>query len=72
MLFKRKKVIRDESIEKSVIEGKIAGKRANGRQRKTYIKDLTSLVAGNLTSNELLHAAADKKWFKLMVDNVRN
>ena len=62
-------VIREESIEKLAIEGKIAGKGAKGRQRR---KGLTSSVAGSLTSNELIHAAADRKRFKLMVANVRN
>ena len=63
-------VIREESIEKRAIEGKIAGKRAKGRQRRTYM--YTSSFAGNLTSNELTPAAADRKRFKLMVANVRN
>ena len=64
--------IREESIEKLAIVRKIAGKRAKGKQRRTYMEGLTSSVAGKLTSNELIHAAADRKRFKLMVANVRN
>ena len=43
-------IIGEEGTEKLAIEGKIAGKRAEGRQRKTYMEGLTSSVAGNLTT----------------------
>ena len=66
------RVIREESIKNLVVEGKIAGKRATGRLRITYIEGLTSSVDGNLTSNELLHAAVDRERCKLIVANVRN
>ena len=39
--------IREESIEKLAIEGKVEGKRARGRQRLTYMDGLTSVVVGD-------------------------
>ena len=63
-------VIREESVEKLVVEGKVAGKRAKSRQRITYTEGLTPYVAGNVTSNELLHAAADRQRYKNILDKV--
>ena len=63
--------IREESIEKLAIEGKVEGKRARGRQRLTYIDGLTSVLVGDLRANDLLHGAQDRKRFQNMVANVR-
>ena len=36
-----------------------------------YMDSLTSVVAGNLKANYILHAAEDRKRFQKMVANVR-
>ena len=53
------------------IEGKVDERIATGRRRTTYLEGLTSLVALNLTRNELLYTATDRQRFTLMVTNVR-
>jgi len=62
-------IVRENSLEKLVMEGKIDGSRSRGRQRKKYLDNLVAAV-GCLRKGELFHLTQDRERFKCMVANV--
>ena len=62
-------VVRENGLEKLVLEGKIDGLRSRGRQRKKYLDDLVAAV-GCLRKGELFHLTQDRERFKCIVANV--
>eukprot|EP00795_Rhopilema_esculentum_P000561 gene561-biopygen7121 len=62
-------VVREDGLEKLVLEGKIEDVNARGRQRKVLSDDL-ALKAGNLKKGELLYLAQDSKRVRRVVANV--
>ena len=62
-------IVRENNLERLVLEGKIDGSRSRGRQRKKYLDDLVAAV-GCLWKGELFHLAQDRKRFRCMVINV--
>ena len=62
-------IVRENNLERLVLEGKIDGSRSRGRQRKKYLDDLVA-AAGCLWKGELFHLAQDRKRFRCMVANV--
>ena len=62
-------VVRENGLEKLVLEGKIDGSRSRGRQRRKYLDDLVAAV-GCLRKEGLFHLAQDRERFKCMVANV--
>ena len=62
-------IIRENNLERLVLEGKIYGSRSRGRQRKKYLDDLVA-AAGCLWKGELFHLTQDRERFRCMVANV--
>ena len=62
-------VVRENGLEKLVLEGKIDGLRSRGRQRKEHLDDLVAAV-GCLRKGELFHLTQDRERFKCIVANV--
>ena len=60
---------RKDGMERLSIMGKIDGKRSRGRQRITYVKDMTSWTG--TTPCELINAARDRNRCRVMTANVR-
>ena len=54
-------VNRKEKIEYLAMTGKIAGKRARGRQRMTFISSIIRRMGGSLTACEVLQASKERR-----------
>ena len=62
-------IVREDSIEKLSLEGKVEGCRSRGRQRQDFLQGLAKAVGMKMV--ELLRLAQDRNGFKNMVANVR-
>ena len=62
-------LVRKDRMESLSIMAKIDGKWGRGRQRITYMKDMTSRTG--TTPCELIHAARDRNRWHAMTANVR-
>ena len=62
-------IIRENNLERLVLEGKIDGSRSRGRQGKKYLDDLV-VAAGCLWKGELFHLTLDRERFRCMVANI--
>ena len=62
-------IVREDSIEKLNLKGRVEGCRSRGRQRQDFLQGL-AMAAGTKTV-EILQLAQDRNGFKNMVANVR-
>ena len=62
-------LIRKNEVERLSITGKINGKRARGRQRQTFLKEMSQWT--RITPCELIHAATDRERWRVVRLNVR-
>ena len=62
--------MRKEGLENLAITGKVEGKRARGRQRKTYVDCLREGIQGIMNNIELIRGCQDRTKWKSMVANV--
>ena len=64
--------LRTGGLEKTCLLGMIAGKRARGRQRQTYLKSLTQHLGGGFKTHDLLRLAQDRSGWRSMVAYVKD
>ena len=62
-------IIREESIEKPSLEGRVEECSSRGRQRQDFLQGLTTAAGTKLV--EILRLAQDSNGFRNMVANVR-
>ena len=62
-------IVREDSIEKLNLKGRVEGCRSRGRQRQDFLQGLAKAVG--MKTVELLRLAQDRNGFKNMVANVR-
>ena len=61
-------IIREGSIQKPSLEGRVEGCRSRGRQRQDFLQGLTT--AAGTTSMEILQLAQDSNGFRNMITNI--
>ena len=62
-------IVREDSIEKLSLEGKVKGCRSRGRQRKDFLQGLA--MAAGMKTVGMLRLAQDRNGFKNMAVKVR-
>ena len=62
-------IVRENSLEKLVLEGKVDASRSGGKQRKKNLDDQVA-VAGCLRKSELFLPTQDSERFKCIVINI--
>ena len=62
-------IVKENSLERLVFEGKIKALRSKGRQRKKYLDDLVAAV-GCLRKGELFHLTQERERLRCMVVKV--
>ena len=63
-------VNRKEKIEYLAMTGKIAGKRARGRQRMTFMNSIIRRMGGSWTACEVLQASKERRTWTDIIANV--
>ena len=63
-------VNRKEEIEYLAMTGKIAGKRARGRERITFMNSIIRRMGGSWTTCEVLQASKDRRTWTDIIANV--
>ena len=58
---------KDDSIEKTIIQGMVEGKRGKGRPRRTWMDDITEWT--RLSTNEVIKAAKVRQNWRNIVHN---
>ena len=64
-------VIREDDLEKTVLMGRIAGRRARGRQRIKYLDSLLMDINGVDTAGDLMRMAEEREEWRTMIANVK-
>ena len=62
-------IVREDSIEKLSLEGRVEGCGSRGRQRQDFLQGLA--MAARMKTVEMLQPAQDRNGFKNMFANVR-
>ena len=61
--------VREESIEKLSLEGRVEGCRSRGRQRQNFLQGLA--MVAEINTMEILRLGKDRNGFRNMVANAR-
>ena len=64
-------VIRENDLERTVVTGRVEGRRDRGRQRTKYMNSLIQDIDGVTTANQLLQMADDREKWRSMIANVK-